>query len=54
MARQKLYKKLSVLFYDKDKEIIDGLERLSVMTEDSMSKIVKSLIAQELERIQEK
>ena len=24
MARQKLYKKLSVLFYDKDKEIIDN------------------------------
>ena len=54
MARQTLYKKLSVLFYEKDKELIDGLEKLSVMTEDSMSKIMKRLIAQELERIKEK
>lgn len=54
MARQTLYKKLSVLFYEKDREILDGLEQLSVMTEDSMSKIVKRLIAQELERVKGK
>ena len=54
MAKQTLYRKLSVLFYEKDKELIDGLEKLSEMTEDSMSKIMKRLIAQELERIQEK
>jgi len=54
MAKQKLYKKLSVLFYEKDKELIDGLEKISELREDSMSKIVKQLIAEELKRIQAK
>ena len=54
MARQKLYKKMSVLFYEKDKDLIDGLEKLSELTEDSMSKIVKRLISEELKRIQTK
>ena len=50
MARQKLYKKLSVLFYDKDKEIIDGLERLSVKKDDNMSRYVKRMIIEELKK----
>ena len=54
VARQRLYKKMSVLFYEKDKDLIDGLEKLSELTEDSMSKIVKRLIAEELKRIQTK
>ena len=54
MARQKLYKKMSVLFYEKDKDLIDGLEKLSEITEDSMSKIVKRLIEAELKRVQQK
>lgn len=54
MAKQRMYRKLSVLFYEKDKEIFDGLEKLSELREDSMSKIAKQLIAEELKRIQQK
>ena len=49
MARQQIYRKLSVLFYEKDKELVEELEKLSIEREDSMSKIVKQLISKELE-----
>lgn len=51
MARQKIYRKLSVLFYEKDKELVEELEKLSIEREDSMSKIVKQLISKELEQM---
>ena len=51
MARQQIYRKLSVLFYEKDRELVEELEKLSIEREDSMSKIVKQLISKELEHI---
>lgn len=51
MARQQIYRKLSVLFYEKDKELVEELEKLSIEREDSMSKIVKQLISKELEQM---
>ena len=51
VARQQIYRKLSVLFYEKDKELVEELEKLSIEREDSMSKIVKQLISKELEQI---
>lgn len=51
VARQQIYRKLSVLFYEKDKELVEELEKLSIEREDSMSKIVKQLISKELEHI---
>ena len=51
VARQQIYRKLSVLFYEKDKELVEELEKLSIEREDSMSKIVKQLISKELEQM---
>ena len=51
VARQQIYRKLSVLFYEKDRELVEELEKLSIEREDSMSKIVKQLISKELEHI---
>ena len=51
MARQQIYRKLSVLFYEKDRELVEELEKLSIEREDSMSKIVKQLISKELEQM---
>lgn len=51
LARQQIYRKLSVLFYEKDKELVEELEKLSIEREDSMSKIVKQLISKELEQM---
>ena len=51
VTRQQIYRKLSVLFYEKDRELVEELEKLSIEREDSMSKIVKQLISKELEQI---
>ena len=51
LARQQIYRKLSVLFYEKDRELVEELEKLSIEREDSMSKIVKQLISKELEQM---
>lgn len=50
MARQKIYKKLSVVFYEKDAQLFEGFSALALEKDDNMSRYTKRLIVDELEK----
>ena len=54
MARQKIYKKLSVVFYEKDAQLFEDFSALALGKDDNMSRYTKRLIVDELEKEQTK
>ena len=50
LRRQKIYRKLSVLFYEKDAQLFEEFSKLATKKELSMSQYVKRLIIKELEK----
>ena len=50
MARQKIYKKLSVVFYEKDAQLFEDFSALALEKDDNMSRYTKRLIVDELEK----
>lgn len=50
MARQKIYKKLSVVFYEKDKDLFEEFSKLAIKKDDNMSRYAKRLILEELKK----
>ena len=54
MARQKIYKKLSVVFYEKDAQLFEDFSALALEKDDNMSRYTKRLIVDELEKEQTK
>lgn len=54
MARQKIYKKLSVVFYEKDAQLFEDFSVLALEKDDNMSRYTKRLIVDELEKEQTK
>ena len=47
---QNIYKRLTVIFYEKDKECYEAFKKLSEEREESMTKIARKLISAELEK----
>ncbi|MBQ8992887.1 MAG: hypothetical protein IJ085_01965 [Turicibacter sp.] len=47
---QGIYKRLTVIFYEKDKECYEAFKKLSEEREESMTKIARKLISAELEK----
>ena len=50
MARQKIYKKLSVVFYEKDAKVFEDFSKLALEKDDNMSRYVKRMIVEELKK----
>ena len=50
MARQKVYKKLSVVFYEKDIQTFENFSKLVLEKDDNMSRYVKRMIIEELKK----
>lgn len=50
MARQQIYKKLSVVFYEKDMELFEEFSKLALEKDDNMSRYVKRMIQEELKK----
>ena len=50
MARQKIYKKLSVVFYEKDAHVFEDFSKLAIEKDDNMSRYVKRMIIEELKK----
>ena len=50
MARQKIYKKLSVVFYEKDGQVLEDFSKLALEKDDNMSRYVKRMIVEELKK----
>ena len=50
MARQKIYKKLSVVFYEKDDQVFEDFSKLALEQDDNMSRYVKRMIVEELKK----
>ena len=47
---QNIYKRLTAIFYEKDKECYEAFKKLSEEREESMTKIARKLISAELEK----
>lgn len=54
MARQKVYKKLSVVFYEKDIQTFENFSKLVLEKDDNMSRYVKRMIIEELKKEENK
>ena len=54
MARQKIYKKLSVVFYEKDAQVFEDFSKLAIEKDDNMSRYVKRMIIEELKKEENK
>ena len=44
MSRQKIFKKLSVVFYEKDIQLFEDFSKLALEKDDNMSRYVKRMI----------
>jgi hypothetical protein len=50
MSRQKIFKKLSVVFYEKDIQLFEDFSKLALEKDDNMSRYVKRMIQEELKK----
>ena len=50
MSRQKIFKKLSVVFYEKDIQLFEDFSKLAFEKDDNMSRYVKRMIQEELKK----
>ena len=50
MARQKIHKKLSVVFYENDAQVFEDFSIFFLEKDDNMSRYVKRMIVEELKK----